>query len=96
MSLDNILPTANCFTAGDDESTPLSTAGRTNGEPFAQVMSRAMSPRGTNVAAAPNRRPQAGISASQKRSAMGSKSSSDSDQISGQSSPMDADSGVPV
>ncbi len=64
--LDHIFPAANNFTAGDNETAAFSGGSITRGEPFDQVMSRALSPRATNVPAASNRRQQTNYSSAHK------------------------------
>jgi len=94
--LDHILPAADHPTAGDSEATMLSLADPANAEPFAQVMSRALSPRGAHVPAAPNRRGQTNGPGPQKRCSADAKSAPAQDSIPLASSAAEPDSSVSV
>jgi len=93
-ALDNIFPAANSAAADDNITGALSGAHPAQGEPFDQVMSRALSPRETNTPGIQNRRPPANISGAQKQNSVDPKSSPAPAPVAGDSPA--ADSSVPV
>jgi len=93
-ALGNIFPAANGAKADDNETAALSGAHLAKGEPFDQVMLRALSPRETNAPGIQNRRPSANLSSAQRKNSVDAKSSVSPVQAAGDSSI--ANSSLPV
>jgi hypothetical protein len=93
-ALDNIFPAANSAIADDNETAVSPGAHFATGEPFDQVMSRALSPRETNAPAVQNRRQPANFSSVQKRNSVDQKSSLKPVSVTDDSSTADASAQV--